>query len=88
MKSGVPRDPVKGKKLATPVAPRGVPGSHGAPLGPPGGWESEFFEKRKAHAKYGAEWLELSRFQVHFWSNMDGSDNADMHISLVFSRFP
>ena len=65
----------------------GPEGAQG-PLGPPGGWESEFFEKRKAHAKYGAEWLELSRFQAHFWSNMDGSDYADMHISLVLLRFP
>ena len=35
---------------------------------PPGGaqgpWESELFEKIKAHAKYGAKCLELSKFHA------------------------
>ena len=48
----------------------------------------KFFEKRKAYAKYGAKWLELSGFQAHFWSNMDGLDTTDMHISLVLNNFP
>ena len=59
-----------------------------APLGSPGGWESEFFDKIKANATYGAKWLELLRFQAHVWFNMDGSDNTDMHISSVLSTFP
>ena len=53
-------------KLASLGAPWGGPASLGASLAPPGGWESEFFEKRKAHAKYGAKYLELSKFQAHF----------------------
>ena len=81
---------VDGKNSAAPGAPCGGQG----PLGPPEsslapmGWESDLFEKIKAHAKYGAKLLELSRFQAHFWSIMDGSANADMHISVVLNRFP
>ena len=60
---GVPKPPSKrrpdaswkatvdGKNLATPGALGGVPGSPGLPLGPPGGWESEFLRKKKSACK-------------------------------------
>ena len=45
-------------------------------------------DSKAAHVKHGAKSEESSRFQAHSKSNMDGSDNTDMHTSLASSHFP